>query len=106
MSNEARREMGFLLRLLQEGESISLPHSRPLPVVGRGCHELRVTDKNKTWRLYYSIQSEAIVILDVGEKKTQKASKGTIELCRTRLKSYEKTETQKSDSDESKRQMG
>ncbi len=106
MSNEARREVGFLLRLLQEGESLSLPHSRPMPVIGKGCHELRVTDKNKTWRLYYLIESEAIVILDIGEKKTQKTSKGIIELCRKRLKSYEKTERQKSDSNESQGQMG
>jgi phage-related protein len=98
--------MGFLLRLLQEGESISLPHSRPMPVIGKGCHELRVTDKNKTWRLYYSIQSEAIVILEVGEKKSQKTSQGTIELCQKRLKSYEKTERQKSDNGESKGQVG
>lgn len=31
MSTEARREMGFLLRQLQEGENLSLPHSRPMP---------------------------------------------------------------------------
>lgn len=101
MSKEARREMGFLLRLLQEGAGLSLPHSRPMPVIGKGCHELRVTDKNKTWRLYYFIEPGAIVILEVGEKKAQKTSKGTIELCQKRLKSYEKTERQKSDTDES-----
>jgi phage-related protein len=70
MSVEARREMGFLLRQLQEGENLSLPYCRPMPTIGSGCYELRVNDKRKTWRLFYFLASDAIVILDVGEKKT------------------------------------
>src|SRR5271166_1781597 len=42
MSVEARREMGFLLRQLQEGENLSLPSCRPMPTIGSGCSELRV----------------------------------------------------------------
>jgi len=42
LSVEARREMGLLLRDLQEGEMLSLPHSRPMPTIGSQCHELRV----------------------------------------------------------------
>jgi hypothetical protein len=57
MSREARREMGFLLRLLQEGEKLSLPLSRPMPIIGTGCHELRVNDENKTWRLFYHLDT-------------------------------------------------
>jgi phage-related protein len=72
MSTEARREMGFLLRQLQEGENLSLPHSRPMPSLGKGCHELRVNDRNRTWRLFYFLDDDAIVILEVNEKKTQK----------------------------------
>jgi len=72
MSAEARREMGVRLRQLQEGEKLSLPHSRPMPAIGSGCHELRVVDRNKTWRLFYFLDSEAIVILEVSEKKTRK----------------------------------
>ena len=29
-STEARREVGYLLRLLQQGEALSMPHSRPM----------------------------------------------------------------------------
>lgn len=50
-SNEACREAGFLLRLLQNGMFLSLPHSRPMPSIGKGCHELRINDKNSTWRI-------------------------------------------------------
>ena len=65
MSVEARREMGVLLRELQEGEGLSMPHSRPMPGIGLRCHELRVNDQNKTWRLVYRIEPDAIVILEV-----------------------------------------
>ena len=106
MSHQARREMGFLLRQVQEGEHLSFPHSRPMPVIGKSCHELRVTDKNRTWRLFHFIDSEAIVILEVQEKKTRKTPQATIELCQKRLKSYEEAKRKKSENDKSKRQMG
>lgn len=39
-SPEARVEAGFLLRRLQQGDNLELPHSRPIPSVGAHCHEL------------------------------------------------------------------
>ena len=33
---------------LERGESIGMPHSRPMPVIGNGCHELRVLDAGRT----------------------------------------------------------
>lgn len=89
MSVEARRETGMLLRDLQEGEKLSLPHSRPMPSIGKRCHELRVNDENKTWRLIYRVDVEAVVILDVFDKKTTKTPQAVIETCQRRLKSYE-----------------
>jgi len=44
-SAEARVEAGFLLRRLQKGESLGLPHSRPMPSIGSQCHELRINDE-------------------------------------------------------------
>ena len=89
MSVEARREMGMLLRELQDGEQPSMPHSRPMPSIGPRCHELRVNDRNKTWRLVYLTDAEAIVILDVFEKKTNRTPQHIIGTCRDRLKRYE-----------------
>ncbi len=60
-----------------------------MPAIGKACHELRVNDKTKTWRLFYVVDSDAIVILEFAEKKTQKTSKSTINLCQKRLKNYE-----------------
>jgi DNA-binding XRE family transcriptional regulator len=34
MTTAARKEMGFLLRLVQDGEALSMPQSRPMPDIG------------------------------------------------------------------------
>jgi len=85
----ARLEAGVLLRRLQRGESLGLPHSRPLPVVGRRCHELRITDDDATWRIVYRTDAEAIVIAEVFAKKTPATPKAVIAACKRRLASYD-----------------
>lgn len=84
-SKEARLAAGFLLRRLQRGEVLGMPASRPIPGIGRGCHELRLDDERKSWRLVYAVESEAIVILDVFEKRTQKMPKHVLDSCKERL---------------------
>ena len=42
LPSEARIEAGLLLRRLQGGERLGMPHSRPMPVIGVRCHELRI----------------------------------------------------------------
>jgi phage-related protein len=88
-SAEARLEAGGLLRQLQRGALLSLPHSRPMPAVGPRCHELRINDKTKSWRIMYRIDADAIVIVDVFEKRTQTTPAQTISLCKQRLKAYD-----------------
>lgn len=89
-SQEARIKAGFLLRKLQRGELLELPVSRPMPVIGRNCHELRLTDKDKIWRIIYYLESDAVVILEVFIKKTQKTPPEIVEKCRRRLSEYKK----------------
>ena len=88
-SRFARLEAGFLLRKLQQGELLDMPHSRPMPVIGRRCHELRITDENKKWRIVYRIDTDAIVIVEVFEKKSRETPKNVIDLCIDRLKRYD-----------------
>lgn len=88
-SAEARIEAGFLLRRLQRGEQLSLPRSRPMPAIGPRCHELRINDRKVTWRIFYRIDRDAVVIADVVKKKTQKVPKATIETRRGRLAQYD-----------------
>jgi phage-related protein len=88
-SSEARIEAGYLLRLLQKGESLSMPQSRPMPSIGKGCYELRINDENKTWRIIYRIDENAIVVVDVFAKKTNKTPDAVIQRCQKRLKQYD-----------------
>ena len=82
---DARIEAGFLLRRLQRGDGLGLPHSRPLADIGPGCHELRIVDGAVNWRIMYHIASEAIVILDVFRNKTPTTPKSVIGECARRL---------------------
>jgi phage-related protein len=88
-SPTARLEAGFLLRRLQQGESLALPHSRPMPSIGPRCHELRITDGDLTWRIIYRVDHDAVVILEVFNKKTRETPRAIIEICKARLKSYD-----------------
>lgn len=85
---EARVEAGTLLRRLQRGERLALPHSGPMPEIGPACHELRVIDRDKTWRVVYHLAPDAIVILEVFIKKTRATPHSVIANCRRRLAQY------------------
>ena len=85
----ARVEAGLLLRRLQEGDSLGMPHSKPMPSIGAHCHELRVRDKNKNWRIICRIDKDAIVILEVYQKTSRQMPDEVIERCRKRLKQYD-----------------
>jgi phage-related protein len=89
LSPAARLEAGFLLRRLQRGARLSLPHSRPMPSVGARCHELRINDEDNTWRIMYRIDADAIVILEVFAKKTGKTPRNVIDVCKRRLRDYD-----------------
>jgi phage-related protein len=60
-----------------------------MPAIGPRCHELRIVDEKVSWRIVYRIDADAVVILEVFEKKTSKTPRHVIEVCRQRLKSYE-----------------
>ncbi len=85
----ARIEAGVLLRQLQQGELLSMPHSRPMPTIGPRCHELRINDSDKTWRIIYRLDSDAIVIGEVFSKKTTKTPKEVINICKKRFQNYD-----------------
>jgi phage-related protein len=89
LSTVARLEAGVLLRRLQRGESLSLPQSRPMPSIGERCHELRVVDRDATWRVVYRIDTDAIVVAAVFGKKTPATPKAVATVCRRRLRAYD-----------------
>ena len=87
-SERARVLAGHLLRQLQRGEMLTMPDSRPMPVVEPECHELRVRDVDHFWRLMYYVSVEEIVVLEVWSKKTQRTPDDLIKDCRRRLRAY------------------
>jgi phage-related protein len=88
-SAEARIEAGVLLRRLQGGEQLGLPQSRPLPVIGARCHELRIPDAAATWRIVYRTDPDAIIIAEVFSKKSRATPRHVIQTCRYRLRGYD-----------------
>jgi phage-related protein len=85
----ARIEAGTLLRRLQQGERLGMPHSRPMPSLGPAWHELRIRDADQNWRIIYRIDADAIVIADVFPKKTGQTPRGVLDRCRRRLRAYD-----------------
>jgi len=88
-SKDARIEAGYLLRKLQQGQSIGMPRSRPMPVIGRHCHELRIVDADQTWRIIYRIDPDAIVIAEIFSKKRRETPKSVIDISKARFRSYD-----------------
>lgn len=88
-STDARVKAGTLLRRLQRGEMFGMPHSRPMPMIGQRCHELRIHDAGRTWRIVDRLDSDAVVIADVFQKKNQRTPINVIQDCRRRLWHYD-----------------
>jgi phage-related protein len=89
-SSAGRVEAGALLRRLQRGETLGMPHVRPMPSIGRRCYELRIVDATRTWRIVYRLDADAIVIADVFPKTTRATPRRVIEECQRRLGAYDR----------------
>ena len=94
VGKEARLEAGGLLRRLQRGEKLGMPHSRPMPSIGPRVHELRVNDGEKrlTWRIFCRTDPDTILVVHWFAKKDRATPKEGIELCRARLKEYDRAQ--------------
>lgn len=90
LSVTTRIRAGVFLRRLQRGEQIALPHARSMPTIGARCLELRIADAEHTWRIVCRVDPDAVLIVEVFSKKTQKTPKSVIEACRRRLREYDR----------------
>jgi phage-related protein len=88
-SPAARIEAGVLLRRLQRGDTLPMPHSRPMPVIGPRCHELRINDRDGTWRIIYRLDQDAVIIGEVFRKKTTATPGSVIASCKRRFETYD-----------------
>jgi len=89
VGEKARKGLGVALRILQQGGQLTMPVSRPMPSIGPRCHELRVSDDGRRWRLVYRVDTNAILVVDVFRKTSQKTPKVAIDRCRRRLRDYD-----------------
>jgi phage-related protein len=83
LPEDARRALGFDLRRVQGGR---LPRDwKPMPTVGAGVVEIRVRDATGAYRLMYVAKlADAIFVLHVFEKKSQKTAKLDLALAENR----------------------
>lgn len=73
-----RKKAGFQLYAVQRGDTPS--NFKPMPTVGLGVEEIRIQTED-AYRIFYVARlAEAVYILHVFQKKTQKTSKLDIEI--------------------------
>ena len=86
-SLEVRQEIGALLRLLQNGEFLGMPRSRPVKNLAPSAFELRVKDRSGIYRVFYVYYDKhRIIVPHAFTKKTQRTPLNEIETARKRLK--------------------
>ena len=85
--DEIRGDLADALARLDAGLALSMPLSRPMPGVGQGVHELRLTARSGAYRVVYAlVQRGTIHVLHAFKKATQATSARNLELARKRLK--------------------
>jgi phage-related protein len=62
-----------------------------MPSIGPRCHELRLNDENRTWRIFHRVDEDAILVVLITDKTTRATPKRVIDLCRARLTAYDAT---------------
>ena len=87
---EARREAGFQLSKIQNGED---PDDwKPMSTIGVGVREIRIRDRSGAFRVIYIARyAGALYVLHAFHKKTQATRTSDIELARDRYKALRDT---------------
>ena len=91
---QVKDEIGQLLFMLQEGKRLTMPSSRPMPLVGSGVEELRVRWRDGIYRaFYYARSARGILVIHAFMKKTGRTAAIDIQLGRRRLREMLNEET-------------
>jgi phage-related protein len=81
----ARSEAGYQLDRVQHG--LDPLDFKPMPTIGKGVWEIRVTDEAGHFRVIYIAKlKDAVYVLHCFQKKTQRTSFSDIELSNKRLR--------------------
>ncbi len=81
---EARHDAGYQLDKVQRGEQ---PEDfKPMPAIGKGVEEIRVTDEGGAYRvIYVSRREEAVYVLHAFQKKTQATPRRDLDTAKKRF---------------------
>jgi phage-related protein len=92
LPGEVRRELGFDLRRVQLGE---MPRDwKPIAAVGTGVTEIRVRVGGAYRLMFVAKFAEAIYVLHVFQKKSQRTAAMDLEVARARLKVVRRARTE------------
>lgn len=84
---EVREDLADAIARLEQGHTLSMPLSRPMPSIGKGVHELRFKDRTGVYRvIYFLAGASRIWLLHAFKKKTQTTSPHDIAIAKERLK--------------------
>jgi phage-related protein len=87
LPGEIRGDLADALARLDAGQTLSMPLSRPMPIIGAGVHELRLKDRSGVYRILYALVREGTVhVLHAFKKTAQATPRRNIELAQRRLK--------------------
>jgi phage-related protein len=85
VSERERHDAGYQLDRVQRGDQPD--DFKPMPTIGKGVEEIRVSDANGTYRvIYLSRRVEAVYVLHAFHKKTQATPRKDLEIAKARLR--------------------
>ena len=83
--DNARREAGTALRLVQQG--VNPPDWKPIASVGKGTREIRIRADDGAFRVFYVVaDATAVYVLHAFQKKTQRTSQPDLDKGKARYK--------------------
>ena len=85
LKSQVRQVIGYQLFLVQLGQRPT--DWKPMAIVGRGVEEIRIHSELEHRVLYVARFEEAVYVLHVFEKKTQKTPTAEIDVAKKRLAS-------------------
>lgn len=81
---DARQDASYQLDKVQRGEQPT--DFKPMPAIGKGVEEIRVSDDSGAYRVIYTARREdAVYVLHAFQKKTQATLKKDIDIARQRF---------------------
>lgn len=87
LSRGLREEFFETIAMLENGEILKMPLSKPLSNIANGLHELRFKDRTGIYRVFYYLKiNQVIYLLHALKKKTEKIPSKEIGIIRRRLK--------------------